>query len=94
MSLKETAITRLDDENFCMVYSCEPKYMKELKELKKKYPNEVLIMHDYGKDGIEAQVPAKWFKFVKPPIKKILTDEQKLAAAERMAKAREAKKND
>ena len=92
--MKETCITRLDDENFCVVYSCESKYIQELKNLKKKYPNEVLVVHDYGKDGIEVQVPMKWFKFVKPPIKKNLTDEQKLAAAERMAKAREAKKND
>ena len=82
--MKETCITRLDDENFCVVYSCESKYIQELKNLKKKYPNEVLIVYDYGKDGIEVQVPMKWFKFIKPPIKRNLTEEQRKAAAERL----------
>ena len=82
--MKETCITRLDDENFCVVYSCESKYIQELKNLKKKYPNEVLVVRDYGKDGIEVQVPMKWFKFIKPPIKRNLTEEQRKAAAERL----------
>lgn len=84
MSMKETCITKIEDENFCIVYSCEPKYMKQLKELKKKYPNEVLVVYDYGQDGLEVQVPLKWFKFIKPPIKRTLTEDQRRAAAERL----------
>ena len=40
-SERETSIDFMADENFMIVYTCEKKYIRRLKELKEKYPKKV-----------------------------------------------------
>lgn len=71
------------------VYSCIPTTIKQLYKLAKQH-DEVRIELD-NKYGLMISVPQKWIK-VRPPVKRILTDEQKAAAAERAKALYETKK--
>lgn len=96
VDLRETSIDRLQGESFCTVYSNERKYVNKLLELKKEHGDLVNIQCFYDNENdysIQAQVPAHWFKFVGPKRKgREMTEEEKAKSAERLAKAREAKK--
>lgn len=90
--MNETAINRLQGDDYCFVFTAERKFINRLKELSEEYPNEVEIQY-INKDGsIGAKVPSNWFRFVKPPTKRNYTEEQRQAMSERMKKARENKK--
>lgn len=85
----ETAINRIQGDNFCTVFTAERKYINQLKELAKQYPNDVEIQYINEDGSIGAKVPSNWFRFVKPPAKRNYTEEQRKAMCERMKKARE-----
>lgn len=64
------------------------KYCNKAKKLAEDYPNQVKLYTN--KDGsIYITFPPDWIKFPSP--KKIMSEENKLKAAERMLKAREKK---
>ena len=86
---RETCIDKIKGENWIEVTTDDPKYLKLLKNYAKKYPQAVTIRPISDDTYISAQVDANWFQFIKPPTKRILTEEQKQAAAERLKKARE-----
>lgn len=88
----ETSINRMVGDKFCSVYTGEKKFVEELRQYAKKYPNDVKIK-SLGDGFIEAEVPFSWFKFVRPKRKYNMSDEQRQAAAERLAKAKEQKKS-
>lgn len=90
IKLIETSIERVQGDNYCCVYTGERKFINQLKELAKSYP-EVDICHINEDGSIVAHVPYSWFRFVKPPSKRNLTEEQRKAMGERMKKAREKK---
>lgn len=83
----ETSIERVQGDSYCLVYTGERKFINQLNELAQNY-SEVDIRH-INKDGsILAHVPSNWFRFVKPPTKRNLTEEQKNIMAQRMKQNR------
>ena len=88
----ETSIERISGDTYCLVYTGERKFINQLNELAKNYP-EVDIRHINDDGSILAHVPSNWFRFVKPPTKRNYTEEQRQAMSERMKKARETKIN-
>lgn len=90
MDIRETCIDKVQGEDYARVYTCEIKYMNKLKELQKKYPNEVTL-EAWDDWGIHAKVPVSWFKFVSPKRKVNMTEERKQKLATNMAKARKKK---
>ena len=67
--MNETAINRLQGDDYCFVFTAERKFINRLKELAQEYPNEVTIQYVNEDGSIGAKVPFNWFKFVKPPAK-------------------------
>ena len=88
----ETSIERVQGDNYCLVYTGERKFITQLNELAKEY-SEVEIRHINEDGSIVAHVPYNWFRFVKPPMKRNYTEEQRQAMSERMRMARESKIN-
>ena len=84
----ETSIERIQGDTYCNVYTGERKFVNQLLQLNKDYPDEVQLT-DYGDGTVGAKVPYSWFRFVKPPTKRNYTEEQRKAMGERMKKARE-----
>lgn len=68
---------------------CQKKLMSKIRELAKKYPDQCDIVVDDSK-YIVAHFPVKWLKISN--IKREFTEEQRNAARERMANARNNKK--
>lgn len=89
----ETAIERIQGDTYCNVYTGEHKFTNQLRQLQHYYPDAVQLT-DYGDGTIGAKVPYDWFRFIKPPTKRNMTEEQRQAASERMKKAREQKGKD
>lgn len=82
-SERETSIDFMADENFMIVYTCEQKYIRRLKELKEKYPNKVKVLQDL-EDCMSVKCPKAWFKFPKPKKKMNLTEEQRKEIGNRL----------
>lgn len=92
----ETAMGYLtEDEGRAWFSSDEKKWKNRIMKLADEYPEQVKItVYPEDNDGcINAWIPAKWIR-VKPPIKRSLTDEQRMAMSERLKKAREAGNED
>lgn len=87
----ETSIDRVQGDNYCIVFTGEKKFINQLKEFSKLYPNDVKIQYENNDGSIEVKVPYNWFRFIKPPTKRNYTEEQRKAMSERMKKAREKK---
>lgn len=90
--MRETCVERISDDKYTNIYTGERKFINELNALKEQYPDDVIIEHINSDGSICAKVPFSWFRFVKPPVKRNFTEEQRQAASERMRKARENKK--
>ena len=90
----ETAIERIQGDDYCCVTTGEHKFINKLNTLASKYPNQVKIKFNNEDGSILAYVPYDWFRFVLPPKKVSMTEEQKEAAKERVKKAREQKRKD
>ena len=89
---RETCVDYLtvdDSASFC---SSETKWINKILKLKETHPDEVQIqMMPEDNDGMMlAQIPKSWLK-ISPPRQVNYTDEQRAAAAERMAMARMSK---
>lgn len=67
------------------ISSDERKFINKVRKLKEKYPDEVRIIREPEQnDGcIYAEIPSKWFS-IRPPVKRVLTDEQKQEMSDRM----------
>ena len=92
----ETAMGYLtEDEGRAWFSSDEKKWKNRIMKLAEEYPEQVKItVYPEDNDGcINAWIPAKWIR-VKPPIKRNLTEEQRMAMSERLKKAREAGNED
>lgn len=87
----ETSIDRVQGDNFCIVFTGEKKFINQLKEFSKLYPNDDKIQYENNDGSIEVKVPYNWFRFIKPPTKRNYTEDQRKAMSERMKRARENK---
>lgn len=74
--------------------SNEQKWIGRIKRLAEKNPECVILAEPKGNHGfIYARIPTSWLK-VSPPKKVVMTEEQRIAAAERLRKVRESNKDD
>ena len=74
----------------CAYFSSdEQKFIRKIRKLKEKYPDEVRIIKEpEDNDGcIYCMIPIQWFT-IKPPMKRVLTDEQKQEIADRLKASR------
>lgn len=91
IKLIETSVERVVGDDYCLVYTGERKFINQLNELAKNYPEvDIRCVNEDG--SMIVRVPYNWFRFVKPPTKRNYTEEQRQAMSERMKKARENKK--
>ena len=90
---KETSIDYLDCDKYATFCSSEQKWINKILKLKESHPDAVDIreLPENNHGMILAHVPKKWFKLA-PPAKREMTDEQREAAAKRLADIR-ARKN-
>ena len=90
---KETSIDYLSCDNYATFCSSESKWINKILKLKELHPDAVDIreLPENNQGMILAHVPKSWFK-LSPPKKREMTDEQREAAAKRLAAAR-ARKN-
>lgn len=88
----ETVCNYTDKTMF--VSSDQQKIINRVRKLAEQYPDQVTIRnHPEQNDGcIYATMPAEWLK-LSPPIKREMTDEQRLAASERMKELAQKRKN-
>lgn len=72
--------------------SDERRWINKIQRLAESHPEECVILKKPEDNGgfIYARFPQKWAR-VSPPVKRIMTDEQRAEVAERFAKARKAK---
>lgn len=56
----ETSIDRVQGDNFCIVFTGEKKFINQLKEFSKLYPNDVKIQYENNDGSIEVKVPYNW----------------------------------
>lgn len=89
MDFRETSVEYLSCDDHATFYSSEAKWIRKITALQSEYPDDITITHQ-DEDSIIAHIPKIWLK-IKPPRKMTLTDEQRLAAAERMSNARKKK---
>lgn len=86
---KETIINFNEAEKTASVYTMNPKLLKQLTQLVEDGNEDITIHKKYNDGAIDFYVPKKWIK-VKPPTKRVLTDEQKKALADRLANSRKS----
>ena len=88
---QETNITICPiDKNIASVYTCVPNMIRRLYKYAVDYPEQVDVISDDGY-GVMVEMPSSWVS-VKPYKKRIMTEEQKQAAAARLAASREKRK--
>lgn len=86
---KETSIDYLSCENHATFCSSETKWINKILKLKESYPEAVDIreLPEDNQGMLLAHIPKSWFK-ISPPKKCQMTEEQRKAAAERLAAGR------
>lgn len=67
------------------ISSDERKWVNKVRKLKEQHPDEVRVIREPEQnDGcIYAEIPVSWFA-IRPPVKRVLTDEQRQEMSERM----------
>ena len=91
--LKETGVNFTSDEHCATFFSSERKWINKLLALSSQYPDDVQIVYcpEDNHGMLVAHIPKTYLK-ISPPRKREMTDEQREAAAVRLAEAR-AKRN-
>lgn len=91
--MAETAFDYITTDTYATFSTDEAKWIRRITALSKTHPDEVKIIYtpEQNHGTLYAHVPKSWMK-ISPPRKVSFTEEQRLAASERMTKARAAKK--
>jgi len=71
-------------------YTAQQKWINKIYQLKKKFPDVVDIRHENEDGSLVVHLPSSWFK-ISPPKTMNLSDEQRQAARDRLAAARNNK---
>lgn len=79
---QETNINFNAESDQCVVYTAYPPMIRKLEKLMEQYPDEVKLVRKTD-DDIQVELPKKFVK-ISPP--RIISEEQKLQAKERMEK--------
>ena len=87
---RETVITNNEHEKAAVVYTCNQALKRKLEGLTIARPDECKLLRRFPDGiGVEYEVPKKWVK-VSPP--RIMSEEERVARAERLRNARFARK--
>lgn len=91
----ETVYEYYTDEKRACVSSDEKKVINRIMTLAKDHPDDVLISkRPENNDGVMvAYVPRVWIKLPSPPKTRVMTEEQRMIAAERLRNALNNRKN-
>ena len=86
---RETAVGYLNIDSYATFSSSEQKWINKILKLCETHPNEITIEHEPESNNgmLVARIPKSWLK-VSPPRQREMTDEQREAAAIRLAEAR------
>lgn len=91
--MHETNIEHIAGEDFCTVYAYEVWSQNAVRKMVEEHPECCTIIKEYEDGGITARIPEKCIHYsFRFPTKREMSEEQKAASAERLAKARESKK--
>jgi hypothetical protein len=90
MEVTENLVQWITGERYAFVTFSQKKYIDRIKELQKKYPDKIDIKGVNDDGSIYARIPVKAVKINLST--RVLTDQQKKDAAERLKKARRKKK--
>lgn len=89
---RETTITYNEEEQTAQVWTCSPVTMRKLDKLCEELPDKYrCVMVDAAANARRYEMPKKLVKFAKP-VERVMTDEQKAAASERMKAMQAARK--
>lgn len=88
--MAEVSVEFIKGEKHLTWYSDDFATIRHIKKLQIEYPNDVVVVAE-DESSIVAHVPVSWFREPKPKAKREMTEEQRLAAAERLAKGRSLK---
>lgn len=89
-AFNETAMDHISGNDYWAVSTGEQKIRNRLAKLYEQYPDEVKLIAENQDGSVFYHVPKNWIK-ISPSIKRTLTDEQREAARDRLAAARQAK---
>jgi hypothetical protein len=91
-NFNETACDYLSCDKHATFCSSETKWINKILKLAEQYPDEVEIqvLPENNQGMILAHIPKGWFK-LNPPRKRNMTEEQRMAVAERLATGRKQK---
>ena len=92
-SNNENVIEFLRNAKTATVNFTQPKYISKIKKLAEKFPDDVEICCENEDGSIVAHIPVKWIKVNNPTSNRVITEEQREAARERLAAYRETTKN-
>jgi len=85
-SMRENCIEFLRDEKTMTLTLCQGRFITKVRELAKKYPDEVKITAENPDGSIVAHMPVAALHL--SIIRKTITDEQRKAATERLLKGK------
>ena len=88
--MAEVSVEFIKGEKHLTWYSDDFATIRHIKKLQSEYPNDVVVVAE-DESSIVVHVPVNWFREPKPKAKREMTEEQRLAAAERLAKGRSLK---
>lgn len=88
--MAEVAVEFIKGDKYLTWYSDDFATIRHMKKLQAENPTDVVVVNE-DEDSMLIHVPASWFREPKPKVKREMTEEQRLAAAERLAKVRSLK---
>lgn len=88
--MAEVSVEFIKGEKHLTWYSDDFATIRHMKKLREECPNDVRTISETDESMI-IHVPISWFREPKPKTKRIMTDEQREAAKERLASARSHK---
>ena len=88
--MAEVTVEFIKGDKYLTWYSDDFVTIRHMKKLQAENPADVVVVNE-DEDSMLIHVPVSWFREPKPKAKREMTEEQRLAAAERMRKI--AKKN-
>lgn len=87
----ETAIDHIKGDTHCSVSTGEQAVRNRLAKLAERYPDDVKLVSNNADGSVYYHIPFKWVK-LSPPRKVEMTDEKRVALANRMRAMREKSK--
>lgn len=88
--MAEVSVEFIKGEKYLTWYSDDFAIIRHIKKLQNEHPDDVVVVVE-DESSIVVHVPVNWFREPKPKAKREMTEEQRLAAAERLAKGRSLK---